>query len=92
MSFALVGVVGVPVLWLGAPIAPVPFCPGCSLGATLGIVIAAPGIAATIPCDPSLAGAVIALQGADLFAAGGCPAAVIGVPFTVSNTIVMTIG
>jgi hypothetical protein len=92
VSFGLVGVVGVPVLWLGAPIPPVPLCPGCSLGASLGIVFAAPGIAATIPCDPALAGAVIALQGADLFAAGGCPATVIGVPFTVSNTIVMTIG
>jgi hypothetical protein len=95
VGFTLGGVGGAPVMWIGLPFGPLPLCgpATCALGASLLVVL--PGVTSVtgaIPCDPSLVGGVLAVQGADVFGLGGCGLVPFGVPFTTSNTIVMTIG
>ncbi|MCI0589354.1 MAG: hypothetical protein L0323_21265 [Planctomycetes bacterium] len=94
VSMTLGGVTGIPVLWIGAPIAPAPLCPpaSCSLGASLTILLPVGSFVAAIPCDPALIGGVLAVQGADVLGAGGCGVVPFGVPFSVSSTVVVTIG
>jgi hypothetical protein len=90
VSFSLTGFVGFPFLWAGLPTA-VPLCPPapCLLGASFDIVFAGAAFGAAIPCDSSLIGATAAVQGADVFAPGGC---VVPFPFVVTNTLDVTIG
>ncbi|HET6205139.1 MAG TPA: hypothetical protein VFI25_20285 [Planctomycetota bacterium] len=91
VSFDLGGVTGAPAIWVGLP-ANVPLCPPspCAIGATfLALFAGSASLPATIPCDATLVGATLAVQGADVFAAGGCSSPV---PFTLSNTVLVTIG
>src|SRR5262245_9280924 len=83
-----------PVMWLGAPTGAFPLCPpaGCALGASLSIVLPTSVIVAPVPCDPSLVGGSIAVQGANILGPGGCGVIPFGVPFTVTNTVLVTIG
>ncbi|MBK9386015.1 MAG: hypothetical protein IPN34_14480 [Planctomycetes bacterium] len=50
-------------------------------------------IASPIPCDATIVGARFYTQGLDFDAAGGCTSAdPLGFPFTLSETILTTIG
>lgn len=92
VTFSLVGVTGIPLLWLG-PSTFLPLCSGCALGAGLGVVLPTSSLIAIIPCSTSLIGGTISIQGADLLAPGGCPAgSPVPVSFTVTHTIDLTIG
>ncbi|HET6202210.1 MAG TPA: hypothetical protein VFI25_05340 [Planctomycetota bacterium] len=94
VSFELGGVGGVPLIWVGASLVPVLLCPpaGCALGASLSVVLPGTIIMAPIPCNPALVGATLAIQGGDVLGLGGCGAVPFGFPFTVSPTVVLTIG
>ncbi len=94
VTMTLGGVTGIPLMWIGAPMAPAPLCPPapCALGASLTILLPVGSFSATIPCDPTLIGGVLAVQGADVLGAGGCGVVPFGVPFSVSSTVVVTIG
>jgi len=65
---------GAPVLLLGTPTT-LPLCPACTIGVSLAgaLILPVGSFAATIPCDPVLLGAVIAIQGGDHPASSGCP-------------------
>jgi hypothetical protein len=80
-------------IWVGFPTS-IPLCPPepCTVGASLSIVLPTNTFSAAIPYDPALSGLVLAVQGAGLGMSFGCPASAYGIPFTVSNTIQMTIG
>ncbi|HET6205143.1 MAG TPA: hypothetical protein VFI25_20305 [Planctomycetota bacterium] len=90
VSFALGGVTGAPILWIGFP-SSVPLCPGssCLLGATFVAVLPVPSLTVAIPCDTTLSGGTVAVQGGNLFGPGGC---LLPIPFTVSDTIHVAIG
>ncbi len=94
VTMTLGGVTGIPLMWIGAPIAPAPLCPPapCALGASLTVLLPVGGFAAGIPCDPAIIGAVLAVQGADVLGAGGCGVVPFGIPFSVSSTVLVTIG
>jgi hypothetical protein len=85
---------GLPALiWIGTTTL-VPLCPtqGCLLGATPLVVFPGSSLSATVPCGAGLVGVTFAVQGASLLTNDGCPAAVYGVGFEVTSTIVTTIG
>lgn len=91
MSFALtnVGFGQIPVLWFGAQTSLV-LCPaGCEIGAELAIVATLSGTTFDIPCDLTIAGAELCVQGAIGNAFGGCTGAL---NFTVSDTYCLTVG
>jgi hypothetical protein len=91
VSFDLGGLTGTPAIWIGQP-ANVPVCPpaSCAIGATFDVfLVGSASLPATIPCDPSLVGATVAVQGGDILGAGGCSSPV---PFAVSLTVLVTIG
>ncbi|HKB15192.1 MAG TPA: hypothetical protein VKF62_03960, partial [Planctomycetota bacterium] len=94
VNFSLGGGTGIPLMWVGVPMAPVPLCPpaACALGASLTIVLPLGAFAAQIPCVSYYIGQTLAVQGADVLGAGGCGLVPFGVPFSVSNTVVVTIG
>lgn len=84
---------GFPVLILGSPVAPQPLCSGCDLGIdpTTAILLAQTIWATIVPPDVALLGASFGAQGIDVFAPGGCGPSLLGVDFTLSNEIVVTI-
>lgn len=79
-------------LWIGSAVS-FPLCPPtpCTIGADFGIVIPTSSFSSAIPCDPTLLGGSLSVQGADLLAPGGCPS---GNPFqlTLTPTIDTLIG
>ncbi|MGH7150187.1 MAG: hypothetical protein ACREIU_05800, partial [Planctomycetota bacterium] len=63
VSFDLGGLTGTPAIWAGTP-ANVPLCPpaSCAIGATFDVfLLGSASLAATIPCDPTLVGATVAV-------------------------------
>jgi hypothetical protein len=93
MVIDLVGAVGIPVLVLGPPVAPLPMCAGCSLGIDPGALslIVSPSWVLTVPQNIGLLGFQFGAQGLDLFAPGGCPSSVIGFDFTLTDEVIVTI-
>lgn len=82
---------GIGFLWAGLAL-DTPICGGfgCTLGPNFDAVLPATSVRARIPCDPTLRGGSILLQGADLGGTGGCPSGVLG-PFTLSLTDTLSI-
>ncbi|MCI0587125.1 MAG: hypothetical protein L0323_09830 [Planctomycetes bacterium] len=79
-------------IWIGPPAA-APLCPaGCTLGAALAIVLPGPSLIIPVPCDTALIGGSISVQGGNALAPGGCGVIPFGVPFTVTDTVAVTIG
>lgn len=88
VGFQLGGLTNLPLLWIGAEV-DIALCPGCRLGATLGITF--PGVAippSMIPNDTSLLGGQFAVQGADLLSPNGCASPMA----TLSDTVLVTVG
>ncbi|MCI0589777.1 MAG: hypothetical protein L0323_23425, partial [Planctomycetes bacterium] len=86
---------GLPLLLVGPP-GSTPLCAGtgpCLVGMPPGSALLLPGasLAGPIPCDPALAGAVIAFQGAEFGfgLSGGCVVSGIGV--LLSDTLLVTL-
>lgn len=95
-TIALSNVAGLPLLLAGPPAAaPVTLCggvPPCQQGITTILAsVFAPSLNVVLPGDPAFVGFPIAFQGADLGVAGGCTAALFGVPFRTTDTLVVTI-
>lgn len=90
VQFSLNNVQSLPFLLLGFGTNPAPICPpaSCQVGPIVSNSIFGSSLNVTIPCNPVLIGAGIAVQGADLFAPGGCSTFVL----TLTDTVVMTIG
>ncbi|MBL8898971.1 MAG: hypothetical protein JNM84_15125 [Planctomycetes bacterium] len=94
IRYDLSGSTGLPFLWIGMPVGPTVICPGttCALGADIGVAGSSTTFQATLPCDPTILGGVIAVQGADLqMTTGSCPAGET-FHFRFSDTIVTQIG
>ena len=74
VTYSLVGLQGAPIMILGTPTS-LPLCPSCTIGVSLAgaLILPVPTFSATIPCDASLIGAVLAIQGGDYPASSGCP-------------------
>jgi hypothetical protein len=80
-------------IWLGVPQAPVAFCPGCSLCATLTVLLPAGPVAAIpIPNSSSLCGACLSFQGSSIFIPSGAGCSLGGLSFTLSNCVNVLIG
>ncbi len=94
VNFTMTPVQGVAQIWIGLFPLNVPLCSaGCALGTTFDAVFGGNVIASPIPCDPTIVGAQVYTQGLDLGAAGGCTVLdPLGIPFTLSDTILTTIG
>ncbi len=91
VSFTM-GSAALSLIWLGPP-AGVPLCPaGCTLGATVAILLPGPALVIPVPCDTSLIGGSISVQGGNVLAPGGCGVIPFGVPFTLTDTVAVTIG
>lgn len=88
---------GTPFLLVGVPaVTPTVLCnasvTACKLGlSTILLAVSGPSFGLLVACDPTLVGVEIAFQGLDLGASGGCNAAVIGSPFTMSDTLVVRV-
>ncbi|MCI0586634.1 MAG: hypothetical protein L0323_07320 [Planctomycetes bacterium] len=93
VSYSYAGTTDPPLIWIGLPTS-IPLCPpaSCVLGASQLVVLATGGIDAAVPNDPALSGLTLAVQAAEFATSGGCGPPFFGVDFTVSNTIVTTIG
>ncbi|MEZ5966780.1 MAG: hypothetical protein R3F56_23275 [Planctomycetota bacterium] len=88
ITLSLSGAAPAHAIFVGAPLpAPLPLCPGCSLGFDPATSVGIPldPVELVIPCEPGLLGARIAFQGID-FTAGGCSAG-----YRLSNTVVATV-
>ena len=95
VTYSIAPVQSVGIMWIGAIQLGTPLCVApvtCTLGTTLDFLVSGDTIVGNIPCDPALVGGTLYTQGADIGALGGCPAAVLGVPFELSDTIATTIG
>jgi len=91
VTYDVQGGTGVPYLFIGIPIAAVAICPACSVGVYPDHAVILPGLSTfdlPIPCMPFLLGQSIAVQGASVGMAGGCPAPL---TLTLSNTVVTTV-
>lgn len=97
LELAMSNVQGVPLLLIGLPSAPLSLCTSftgtCSLGVALPTIAALPasGARVRIPCDALLLGGTVAAQGIDLGAGFGCPAALFGVAFRTTETLLITV-
>lgn len=94
LRYEMGGASGMPFLWFGLPVGPFALCPGttCALGADIGVAGSSTLFQFTLPCDPTILGGVIGVQGADFqMSPGSCPA---GEPFffDFTNTIITQIG
>jgi len=85
---------GPPLLVVGLP-GVISLCPsqgGCVLGVGLIVaIVQGNSLQTTIPCDPSLVGATVAVQGFNLGGTGGCAPPAWGIPFVASDTLRVTI-
>lgn len=89
-------VVGLPLLLIGPPATPVPLCSTplgtCQQGITSILTsVFTPRLGVALPCEVSLVGVSLAFQGVDVGAPGGCGAGLFGVPFRVTDTVVVTV-
>lgn len=85
---------GIPVLLVGQhSINLLPGCGGCSAGIDLSTMqaFAGTGLAITVPIDPALIQFRLAFQGLSVLQAGGCPAAFVGFPFALSDTLTIQV-
>jgi hypothetical protein len=85
---------GTPLFLLGLPTPPVTVCGARPTRCALGVlpilqVFATQRFTAPIPCDRSLLGSTLALQGVDIGATGGCGAGTTGVPLVMGDTLVI---
>lgn len=90
VSFRIDNEVGIPFLWIGLPLG-APLCPpaACTIGATFESIVLGDTLQATIPCDPTLRGGTVLIQGGDFGGAGGCPQPL---QLSLTDTIQATIG
>jgi hypothetical protein len=87
VSFALtVPSPSLALLWIGFP-ASSPLCStaGCALGASMASLRLGTTMSLQIPQDPVFLGSIFSVQGAAVFATGGCLSGTI--PYTVSDTV-----
>lgn len=91
---------GVPLWLLGEPIGaspPLVLCQGTTGSCRLGVALPLFGLSASstfsvqMPILPSFVGSQLAAQGVMLGASGGCDASLLGQPFTVGDTLVLTV-
>ncbi len=95
VTYSIAPAQGVGLIWIGALNLGTPLCTTpttCTLGTTFNFIQVTETLTGTIPCQPLLVGATFYTQGADVGALGGCPSAVLGVPFELSATIATTVG
>lgn len=93
-TIALTNVVGFPILLVGPHNgSALPGCGGCSVGVDTGamLLFAASSLSVAVPADPALIQFRLAFQGMVGGQAGGCPAALLGFPFAVSDTITIQV-
>ncbi|MBK9387167.1 MAG: hypothetical protein IPN34_20320 [Planctomycetes bacterium] len=90
VSFRIDNEVGLPFLWIGLPLG-VPLCPpaACTIGATFESIVLGDTLQASIPCDPTLRGGTVLIQGGDFGGSGGCPQPL---QLSLTDTIQATIG
>lgn len=89
-TVSLGNLTGVPFLLTGLPaITPLPGCGSCQQGVSLAGAVTQFGASTTIvvPTSPSFLHLPIGFQGLTMLQAGGCPAAVFGVGFALSDLL-----
>ncbi|MBL8724437.1 MAG: hypothetical protein JNK49_10350 [Planctomycetes bacterium] len=86
----LVGAQGLPFLFAGFSVPPTSYCGGCELGVdqATAAVLFTNAFTLAIPPDVGLIGLMLAFQGIDVLAPGGCSAPV---PFTLTDEIIVLI-
>lgn len=78
-------------LWVGAVPINVPLCAGCTIVPNFDITFSGSSFSTLVPCDPTLIGGVLGMQGADLVGtSGGCNLS--GLDLTLTNDWTITIG
>lgn len=87
---------GIPLLLAGLPLPPTPICPAtadCRLAVQTPALAIVPGdtLPIAVPRDLSLVGAQLSVQGIALGVPGQCDAGLIGLPFAVSDTAMLTV-
>lgn len=87
---------GVQLLLAGLPATATPLCanaPSCRLGVQIPALALVPGnsLPIVVPTDLSLVGAQLAVQGVALGVQGACDPSLLGLPFAVGDTVVMTV-
>jgi hypothetical protein len=90
ISAQLTGVVGTPYMAIGVSIPPIALCSGCLLGIDPGTMtlFQTDALSGIVPNEGALVHTLIAVQGADIGATGGC----VGSPsFTLSEEVIITI-
>ena len=65
-----------------------PFCGTCTIGHLWTNANFGASFALTVPSNPAFIGAVVGIQGADFFAAGGCASPQVAL----TDTLVVTVG
>lgn len=89
-TVSLGNVTGAPFLLIGLPaITPLPGCGACQQGVLLAAAVTQFGASTTIvvPPNPAFLHLPIGFQGLSMLQAGGCPAAVFGVGFALSDLL-----
>lgn len=91
----LAGHSGVPILFLGTEITPLPLCNtisgSCSLRVSSLMSFATAAVRIPIPANTQLFGAKIVLQGFEVFAPKACPSSIFGFTFATSNAARVTL-
>ncbi|MBL8755048.1 MAG: hypothetical protein JNK15_17220 [Planctomycetes bacterium] len=89
-SFALVNAQGLPVLALGTSIPPVPLCPACQLGVdpVTAVLLVTTNHSLLVPANTALIGQLLAAQGLDFLAPGGCTSPILA---TLTDEIIVTL-
>lgn len=89
-SLALVGAQGIPLLLIGTSIPPVPLCAGCELGVdpTTAVLLLTTNLSLQVPAETALIGQMLAAQGLDFLAPGGCTTPILG---TLTDEVIVTL-
>lgn len=88
LTTTLGGVGQVAFVGLDFTVVATPFCGGCTLGHLWSIANFGSSFGLTVPANPAFIGAVVGIQGADFFAAGGCASPAVAL----TDTLVVTVG
>jgi hypothetical protein len=89
-TVSLGNVLGAPFLLIGAPsVSPLPGCGSCQQGVALAgaVTVFGTSTSITVPGDPSFLHLPLGFQGITMLQPGGCPAAVFGVEFALSDAL-----
>ncbi len=88
VTTTLGNVTGAPFFGLGFLPGATPFCGSCTIGHEWAVALFGATHVLTVPLNAGFIGLPIAIQGADFFGVGGCPAPLV----TFTDTMVITIG